>query len=89
LLALQYLISLQFKNFLIPIGAGLALVIGGLIALSWKYIYLVPSSYTALNYFQQLGKKTPEHNMIFWSLAYFVFFTVMGCILYLFKKEKG
>ncbi len=89
LLALQYLISLQFKNFLIPIGAGLALVIGGLIALSWKYIYTVPSAYSSLNYFQLLGKKTPEHNIVIWSLAYFMLFTVLGYILYLFKKEKG
>jgi hypothetical protein len=89
LLALQYLISLQFKNFLIPIGAGLALVIGGLIALSWKYIYLVPSAYTALHYFQQLGKRPPEHNILVWSMAYFMLFTALGYILYLFKKEKG
>lgn len=89
LLSLQYLVSLQFKNFLIPIGAGLALVIGGLVALSWKYIYLVPSAYITLNYFQHLGKATPEHNIIAWSAAYFLLFIISGYILYLFKKEKG
>jgi hypothetical protein len=89
LMALQYLISLQFKNFLIPIGAGLALVIAGLIALSWKYIYLVPSAYTALNYFQHFGKQASSQNILLWAFGYFCLFTALGYILYLFKKEKG
>lgn len=89
LLALQYLVSLQFKNFLIPIGTGLALVIGGLIALSWKYIYLIPSAYTSLHYFQSLGKNVPGHNIPAWSAGYFLLFTFSGYMLYLFKKEKG
>ena len=89
LLSLQYLVSLQFKNFLVPIGAGLALVIGGLIALSWKYIYLIPSSFPALHYFRSLGKKVPEQNLLAWSAGFFICFTVSGYILYLFKKEKG
>lgn len=89
LLSLQYLISLQFKNFLIPIGAGLALVIGGLIALSWKYIYLIPSSYVTLHYFQRYGKNPAAYNMLAWSVGWFLFFTLLGYILYLFKKEKG
>ena len=89
LLSLQYLISLQFKNFLIPIGAGLALVIGGMIAMSWKYIYLIPSSYIMLNYFHRTGGVTPAHNILLWSAGYFTGITVLGYILYLFKKEKG
>ncbi|RYD76421.1 MAG: hypothetical protein EOP53_14710 [Sphingobacteriales bacterium] len=89
LIALQYLLSLQFKNFLIPIGAGLALVIGGLIAISWKYVYLIPSSYTALHYFQSIGKRLPQHNILQWSVGYFVLFIILAYILYLFKKEKG
>ena len=89
LLSLQYLVSLQFKNFLIPIGAGLALVIGGMIALSWKYVYLVPSAYNSLFFFQSMGKTSPQHNILLWSVSYFTLFTIMGYILYLFKKEKG
>lgn len=89
LIALQYLISLQFRNFLIPIGAGLALVVGSLIALSWKYIYLLPYSYTALFYLQSEGKAAMLHNIFAWSLGYFILFTLLGYMLYLFKKEKG
>ena len=89
LLALQYLISLQFKNFLIPIGGGLALVIGGLIALSWKYNYLIPSTYISLSFFESLGKTSQQHNILLLSAMYFLLLTISGYILYLFKKEKG
>ena len=89
MVALQYIISLHFKNFLIPIGAGLALVIGGLIALSWKYIYMIPSAYTALYFLQTKSNIVPTHNLLFWSLGYFVLFIMVGYWLYVSKKEKG
>lgn len=89
ILSLQFLLSLQFKNFLIPIGAGLALVVGSLIALSWKYIYTLPYSYTSLHYLQSSGKGVAAQNLLAWSAGYFILFTALGYILYLFKKEKG
>jgi hypothetical protein len=89
MIALQYIISMQFKNVLIPIGAGLALVVGGLIALSWKYIYLLPSAYTAVYYLQGKDNRSPLQNLQFWSLGYFVLFILLGYLLYIFKKEKG
>ncbi|MES1222862.1 MAG: ABC transporter permease [Bacteroidota bacterium] len=89
LVALQYLVSLQFKNFLIPIGAGLALVIAGLIAVQWKYGYTIPYTYTALQFLQSKGNVVPAHNIIQWSLGYFVLFTLLGYWLYIAKKEKG
>lgn len=89
MLALQYLISLQFKNFLIPVGAGLALTVGGLIALSWKYAYIIPSSYTALYFLQTRDNTTHIHNLQVWSLCYFTLFSLLGYWLYISKKEKG
>jgi len=89
MVSLQFLLSLQFKNFLVPVGAGLALTVGGLIALSWKYIYMIPSSYTALYFLQTKDNATPAHNLQLWSLFYFVLFTLLGYWLYLSKKEKG
>ena len=89
LVALQYLISLQFKNFLVPVGAGLALVIGGLIAVKWQYAYAIPSSYTALHFLQSKDNAIPVHNIINWSLFYFVSFTLLGYWLYIAKREKG
>lgn len=89
LLALQYMISLQFRNFLVPVGAGLALIIGGLIALSWKYIYMVPSAYTALYFLQSTDSATSAHSLSSWSLGYFLTFTFLGYWLYISRKVKG
>src|SRR6185369_15854857 len=50
ILALQYLISLQFKNFLVPIGVGLIVWVLGIGLLSWEYSYLIPYSYCAFDF---------------------------------------
>jgi hypothetical protein len=89
MIALQYLLSLQFKNFLVPIGAGLALVTGGLIAHSWKYVYMIPSTYTGLHFMEAAANKPSSHNIITLSFGYFLFFVVLGYVLYIAKKEKG
>lgn len=89
MVALLYMISLQFKNFLIPVGAGLALVVAGMIAISWKYAYVIPSSYLALRFLQTKSNVLPVHNLVLWSLAYFIIFTLLSYCLYIFKKEKG
>jgi hypothetical protein len=89
LVALQYLISLKFKNFLIPVGAGLVLVVGGLMALSWEYIFAVPTAYTALHFLQAKSSTVPQHYLVLWSVGYFIVFSLLGFWLYISKKEKG
>ena len=79
IIALQYLLSLQFKNFLIPIGAGIALYIASMIAVPWKYGFMVPYSYCA----------RPPATIRNWALGYFLGFTLVSYILYLVRKEKG
>ena len=86
---IQYAISMHFKNFLIPIGAGLALVIGSLIALSWKFIYLVPYAYSALYFLQNKNPGLPSHNLLGWSLMYSLVIGLLGFGWYVSKKEKG
>lgn len=87
IVALQYLLSLRFKNFLVSIGAGLCLLVASLIALSWKHGYLIPYSYCGYGF---LGKKLLAGiNTNLWALAYFVLFTVLGYILYIKRREKG
>lgn len=89
MLAIQYIISLQFKNFLVPVGVGLALVIAGMVALSWQYVFTIPSAYTALHFLQTKDNAVPAHNLLVWSAGYFVFFIVLGYWLYIVRKEKG
>jgi hypothetical protein len=89
IIALQYLISLQFKNFLVPIGAGFALYVASMISLFWKYGYWLPYSYCALNFSGRNNKIDQSVNFHFWAIGYFVAFAIISYILYITRKEKG
>lgn len=89
IVAIQFLLSLQFKNFLVSVGAGIALWITAIVSLSWKYSYLVPFSQGALFYLKNSGRITrdlPVHQV---AVFYFVVVTIISYILYITKKEKG
>lgn len=89
IIALQFLISLQYKNFLIPIGVGMGIWIASIAALPWKYSYFLPYSHGSLYYLKAAGRLTkqlPIHEM---ALSYFIGFTVLSYGLYITKKEKG
>ena len=92
IVALQYLLSLQFKNFLVPVGIGFLLWVGALGALSWRYGYLVPYTYGMFNYLKG-GVVTraviPTVNIHGLAVGYFVAITLVSYLLYLTKKEKG
>lgn len=92
IIGVQYLISLQYRNFLVPVGLGIAGWIASIAALSWKYAYLVPYTYCMFNYLKDHkgGRAaTPPVNIHVWALAYFAAFVLLGYILYIGKKEKG
>jgi hypothetical protein len=58
-------------------------------AMLWKYGYIVPYAYCALNF---TGKQHPAGqriNIHLWAMGYFIVFTILGYILYITKKEKG
>lgn len=88
-IALQYLLSLQFKNFLVPVGVGFGLLIASLIAMNWKYGYIVPYAYSPLNFRENQGKVDPSVNIHVCAIIYFCAFMLLSYILYLRKKEKG
>lgn len=85
IIAIQYLISLQFKNFLVPIGIGLLGLVGSLIGLSWKYIFISPYSYCAMTIMQ--AKR--GFNIFQFSTIYFILIMLISYYLYISKKEKG
>lgn len=92
IIALQYLISLRYKNFLAPIGIGLALVIASMFALRWKYGYTIPYTYCSFNYIEILEGKSrlgSGINIHAWAIGYFLIITTVSFILYVTKKEKG
>jgi hypothetical protein len=92
IIALQYLISLKYKNFLVPIGAGFLLWVVAIASLRWKYGFAIPYTYGMYNFLKDAGGDraiiTPvDINLM--ALGYFVLFLTAAYILYLTKREKG
>lgn len=89
IIALQYLISLRFKNFLAPVGIGLILIIGSLFALQSPHGYLLPYTYCPLSYMQLSGGPAAPVNVHAMALIWFAAFTLAGYIFYIRRNEKG
>ena len=92
IIALQYLISLQFKNFLVPLGVGFGILLASLISLEWKYCYWMPYTHCSLNFYairHIKGAIDPSVNYHAWALGYFVLFMLISFILYITQKQKG
>ncbi|HEX8459435.1 MAG TPA: ABC transporter permease [Pyrinomonadaceae bacterium] len=93
ILALQYLLSLQFRNFLVPIATGFAIWFLGVGMLSWEFSYLFPYLHSTIDFLissGQFGKrKVPPLNIQLLAVIYFSLFTIVSYILYVNKKEKA
>ena len=87
ILALQYMLSLHIKNFIISIGAGFALLIASLIGMSWRYGYILPYTYGSLQFLSADNKIDSAINIQFWATGYFIFFTLLNYILFVFKSQ--
>jgi lantibiotic transport system permease protein len=90
--ALQYWLSLRFKSFIAPVGIGLALLIGSIIALNfgWKHIAKYPYSFPTLTFdaIQKSGRPLLENHE--WnSIGYFAAFILIGFFDMKLRKEKG
>ncbi len=87
ILALQYLLSLHIKNFIVPIGVGFALLIASIIGMSWHYGYLLPYTYIARPFIAADKKIDAGINTERWACAYFVFFTLLNYVLFVLKSQ--
>jgi len=92
IVALQYLISLRAKNFLVPVGLGFVFWVGSLAALTWQFGYLIPYTYPMYNYLLsgvQTKAVLPTVNIHLFAAAWFAAITAASYILYLTRSEKG
>jgi hypothetical protein len=93
ILALQYLISLQFRNFLVPIATGFAIWFLGVGMLSWEFSYLFPYIHSTIDFLISSGqfgnRKVPPMNIQLLAVIYFSLFTIVSYVLYVNKKEKA
>jgi len=86
IVTLQYIISFRLKNFIAPLGIGLAGVIITLIAFKWKYVYFSPYVYSML--YARQGSAVAD-TVIFYSVIYSLLFAIAGYGIYVFQKIKG
>jgi hypothetical protein len=88
----QYWVSLRFKNFIAPLGIGVALVIVAIVAMAAQssHIYKYPYSFPMLTYdFMQKKNRPFLENHELNSIGYFIFFILLGFLDMRLKKEKG
>jgi len=81
--AIQYWLSLRLKNYIMPLGIGLALLITGLIILRWDKVIYFPYAYTTLTYIKAGNKHE------YYSLIWFAVITMLGFIDTINRKERG
>lgn len=89
MVALQFLLSLQFRNFLVPIGAGFGLYVASMIAMNWKHGYIMPYIYSA---YISLGKTnigTTGTSLLVLPCIYFGAIMSLGYYMYINKNDKA
>ncbi len=90
--AIQYWLSIRFKNFVVPVGIGLALLIAALVGNSfqWEHIYKVPFAHPGLSlqWFERPASQV-LHAHEWNALICFVLFTLIGFLDMKYRKEKG
>jgi lantibiotic transport system permease protein len=88
----QYMLSLRFQSFLVPVGVGFLTWVGAVAALSGKFGYLVPYAYTMLYYLRDdpKGRITVPVSQLNWlSIGYTLLFCLSGYMLFVTKRQKG
>jgi hypothetical protein len=90
--AIQYWLSLRFKNFIAPVGIGLALCIGSIVAFGfqWAHMDKYPYCFPALSIkaIQNPGRPLFENHELN-SIGYFLFFSLLGFLDLRMRKAKG
>ena len=90
--AIQYVLSLRFKNFIVPIGIGLALLIGSIISMQvgWEHRFLLPyiHPFLTLQYIKQQNHPALENHE--WNaIGYLVLVLLIGFLDMKLRREKG
>ncbi len=92
IVALQYLLSLRFANFMVPVGIGFMLWVGSLAALSSRWGVLSSYAYTMLEYLggQPQTKLPPPMLAVPWlAIGYAAVFIATGYVLFASRRQKG
>jgi len=92
MIAIQQLLSLHFKNFLVPVGVGFLIWLIGVAGASASFSYVFPYFICGLDFLIDIkDKRYPgvPVNLQWISLAYFFLFTAINYCLFVFKSDKS
>ena len=92
IVALQYLLALRFRHFLVPLGAGFLLWVATLGALPWRWGSLSPYAYPILDYLKNetvTKAASPIFDIHALALGYFLLFAIGGYGLFATRRMKG
>ncbi len=92
IVAAQYLLSLRFRSFLVPIGFGFLAWVGALAAVSWRFGYLEPYAYSMLHYLVDKAARrvfVPAWDLRVLALGWFILFLAAGYGLFATRAQKG
>ena len=92
IVAVQYLLALHFRNFIVPLGIGLAQWLAVIGCLSWKYLYIFPYACIALDYVAGNTQRSVARPPVSWEIlavGYYVVITAISFLLYATKKDRG
>ena len=91
-LALQYALALHFRNFMVPVGIGMAGWMFAIGTMSSRVTYLVPFSYPGRDYLVDTGYRSGHGlpvGLMTLALATFALFTLVGFAMFAGKKDRG
>jgi hypothetical protein len=86
--AIQYWMSLRIRNYIAPLGIGLALIIMGLIILGWDKVIYYPYAYTAVTFFKNKGSNGLAIHEVY-SLIWFGIVLLLAFWDTSRRKERG
>lgn len=95
IISIQYWLGLRFKNFIVPIGIGLAMLVTAMILNPWEHVDKVPFAFPYLTFESSINKSRTEltgpllNNHELNSIGYFIFFTLIAYLDLRFRKERG
>lgn len=91
LFAFQFFMAMRFRNILVSIGVGMAMVLASIFAMSWEYSYAWPFCHLALTYAEITGEIVLQTQVPLWamSLLWFGGISLLHLLLYLAQKERG
>ena len=92
IVAVQFLLALRFRSFVLPLAVGMVLWILSLGFLGWEFNYLLPYGYATIDYSStvqsRVSQQLPASPRVLAS-SLFAGFTLVGYAVYVTRKDRG